>query len=69
MKQLISVIVLGASLVCSSAYAANDAGPAPAVAKVKTKQQVKMADCNKGAKEKAVKGAERRKFMSSCLSA
>ena len=69
MKQLISVIVLGAGLVCSSAYAAKSADPAPAAAKTKTKQQVKMTECNKGAKEKTLKGAERKKFMSSCLSA
>ena len=68
MKRLISVIVLGAGLVCGSAYAAKDADTAPP-AKVKTKQQSKMADCNKGAKEKALKGDERKKFMSSCLSA
>ncbi|MDB5870925.1 MAG: phosphate starvation-inducible protein PsiF [Ramlibacter sp.] len=69
MKQLISVIVLGAGLVCSSAYAAKAAEPAPAAAKIKTKQQVKMANCNKDAKEKALKGGERKKFMSTCLSA
>ena len=68
MKQLISVIVVGASLVCGSAYAAKDADAAP-VAKTKTKQQGKMATCNKDAKEKALKGSERKSFMSSCLSA
>ena len=70
MKQLITTIILGASLACSSAYAAKAVDPAPApVAKVKTKQQVKMANCNKDAKEKTLKGAERKTFMSSCLKA
>ena len=65
-SKLIPLIVLGASLAFNNAYAAA-AEPAPA--KVKTKQQVKMASCNKDAKEKALKGAERKTFMSSCLKA
>lgn len=33
----------------------------------KTAQQEKMKSCNAEAKEKALKGAERKKFMSTCL--
>ena len=33
----------------------------------KTAQQEKMKTCNKEAGEKALKGAERKKFMSECL--
>ena len=39
------------------------AGAAPA----KMKQQGKMKSCNEDAKNKALKGAERKKFMSDCL--
>jgi hypothetical protein len=38
-----------------------------AAAKQKTPQQQKMADCNKQAADKKVKGDERKAFMSSCL--
>ncbi|MEO7390839.1 MAG: PsiF family protein [Ramlibacter sp.] len=66
MNKLITVIVLGTSLAFGNAFAVS-ADPAPA--KPKTKQQIKMASCNKDAKEKTLKGAERKKFMSSCLKA
>lgn len=33
----------------------------------KSAQQEKMKNCNKDAKEKALKGDERKKFMSGCL--
>ena len=36
--------------------------------KAKTPQQQKMATCNKEAGDKALKGDERKKFMSECLS-
>jgi hypothetical protein len=36
--------------------------------KAKTPQQEKMATCNKEAGDKALKGDERKKFMSECLS-
>ena len=48
--------------------AKEPASDAPA-AKAPTSQQSKMATCNKDAGEKALKGAERKKFMSECLSA
>jgi hypothetical protein len=40
---------------------------APAAADGKTAQQNKMVTCNADAKTKALKGDERKKFMSDCL--
>ena len=37
--------------------------------KTRTPRQEKMASCNKEAGDKALKGDERKKFMSECLSA
>jgi hypothetical protein len=37
--------------------------------KARTPQQGKMASCNKEAGDKALKGDERKKFMSECLAA
>ena len=37
-------------------------------AKKKTPQQTKMGDCNKEAKEKSLKGKDRKAFMKECLS-
>jgi hypothetical protein len=84
MKKQLSLIVLGLALCAGSAFAASHAGapmkgasaPAKAAApmaaasadKPMGKQQTKMADCNADAKEKSLKGDERKKFMSSCLS-
>ena len=48
-----------------AAPAENKAGAAP-VGK-KAAQHEKMKNCNKEAKEKALKGGERKKFMSECL--
>ena len=45
----------------TSAYAKDEKAP--------TTQQNKMATCNKEAGEKALKGDERKKFMSECLKA
>jgi hypothetical protein len=51
------------------AQAAKDAATTDAAAaKAPTGQQSKMASCNKEAGEKTLKGAERKKFMSECLS-
>jgi hypothetical protein len=44
------------------------AADAPAAAKAPTAQQSKMATCNKEAREQTLKGDERKKFMSECLS-
>ena len=43
------------------------AAPANATAATKVTPQDKMKACNKDAKEKALKGDERKKFMSDCL--
>jgi hypothetical protein len=67
MKKLLSLITLGLALSVGGAYAASHTGAAP-MADGKTKQQTKMVDCNKDAKEKNLKGDDRKKFMSSCLS-
>ena len=65
MKKLISVALLGLGLAMGTAHAAGDAKPADG----KTAQQNKMTQCNKDAGEKNLKGDERKKFMSQCLSA
>jgi hypothetical protein len=53
-------LMLAACLVAPVAVAAQDKG---------TSQQSKMATCNKEAGAKNLKGDERKKFMSDCLSA
>lgn len=53
----------------STAHAAKETPAADATAKAPGRQQTKMAVCNKSAGEKTLKGAERKKFMSECLSA
>ena len=76
MKKLATVLALGLALSVGSAFAASHAGApmagasapkASASAPAMTKQQSKMGDCNKDAKEKDLKGDERKKFMSACL--
>ncbi len=52
-KLLSAAIVASLSLAAASAYAGA--------------QQDKMKDCNKQATDKALKGDERKKFMSECL--
>ena len=59
MNKLISLVTIGLALSLGVAHAAD----APA----KTKQQGKMASCNKEAEGK--KGDERKAFMKDCLSA
>ena len=57
MKKLLSAAIVAAlSLSAASVFAANS-------------QQNKMGDCNKQATAKALKGDERKKFMSECLKA
>lgn len=55
MKRLIALAVMGLSLAVAPAVFAGA-------------QQEKMKTCNKDAKEKALKGDERKAFMKSCLS-
>ena len=66
MKKLFALIPLALALSAGSAYAASHTGAAPA-ADGMTKQQSKMAACNKEAEGK--KGDERKAFMKTCLSA
>jgi hypothetical protein len=61
MKQLISLVALGLALAVGSAHAVEEKAP--------TAQQNKMKTCNADAKTKDLKGDERKKFMSECLSA
>lgn len=55
MKRLIALAVMGLSLAVAPAAFAGA-------------QQEKMKTCNKDAKEKALKGDERKAFMKACLS-
>jgi len=66
-------LLLGAvaSLFAANLALAQSTAPAPAAPaakKARTAQQQKMADCNAKAKEKALKGDERKAFMKTCLS-
>lgn len=58
MKKLL--IALSLALAATGAYAKDE--------KTATPQQSRMADCNKEAKAKDMKGDERKAFMKSCLS-
>ena len=55
-----------AAPICVSAQAAPKAAHTPHEL---TPQQQKMKDCNAQAKEKQLKGKERKQFMSNCLKA
>lgn len=68
MKKIISALLF--ALMASTHVFADTAmnQPAQEQGKKLTKQQMKMKKCSKGAKEKKLKGEERRKFMKSCLS-
>ena len=56
-------------LAVGTAQAAKDAATSDApAAKAPTGQQSKMASCNKEAREKTLKGDERKSFMRECLS-
>lgn len=59
-KSLAWCLFLGLSLATNLAMAKEEKAP--------TAQQSKMATCNKDAKEKALKGDERKAFMKTCLS-
>ncbi|MEN6628960.1 MAG: PsiF family protein [Sulfuricella sp.] len=60
MKNLLIALCLAVGF-ASPAFAAEEKAP--------TAQQNKMGACNKEAGEKALKGDERKKFMSDCLKA
>jgi hypothetical protein len=65
MKKQYSLIALSLALFAGSALAAGDADSATP----KSKQQTKLGTCSKEAKAKAIKGADRRQFMSTCMKA
>lgn len=61
-----TMIAAGAlALFAASGAYAQDKKPEPKA----TPQQQRMADCNKQAKQKTLKGEARKKFMSGCLKA
>ncbi len=66
MKHLLTLLALCVAALSTSAYATSHK-EGPAMKPEKTKQQSKMADCNKDAADK--KGDERKAFMKTCLSA
>jgi hypothetical protein len=62
-NQMALAVAFGlAGVVCTGAVLAAEEKKEP------TAQQQRMADCNKKAGDKALKGDERKQFMSSCLS-
>ncbi len=65
MKTTIAFVAL--ALICGGALAADAEKKAPSPAQ--QAQQEKMKACNAEAGSKALKGDERKKFMSDCLSA
>ena len=65
MKALITLVAL--SFMVSSGYAADQEKKAPSPAQ--KAQQEKMKSCSAEAKTNALKGDERKKFMSECLKA
>ena len=67
-NQIAAVVATLMMAVTGAALAAKDPADAAAGTKAPTGQQSKMATCNKEAGEKTLKGAERKKFMSECLS-
>lgn len=77
MKKFVTLMTLGLAMSVGSAFAASHTGAPMASASAPkasasapaamTKQQTKMGDCNADAKEKNLKGDERKKFMSTCL--
>jgi len=65
MKAMIALVVL--AFVTSTSFAAEQAKKEPSPAQLA--QQEKMKACNADAGTKALKGDERKKFMSECLGA
>ncbi len=60
------VAALFATALCASPALAQDKQGEPE--KGMTEQQKRMGDCSKQASEKGMKGDDRNKFMSTCLS-
>ncbi|WP_303785721.1 PsiF family protein [Azovibrio restrictus] len=68
MKQLMSTLALVLCLGSIPAYA-TDTAPAKEPSPAQKAQQEKMKACNQEARDKALKGDERKAFMKTCLSA
>ena len=66
MKKLLPAVLFAFAAFSMPAVAASEGKPAPE--KKLTSQQMKMKKCSKDAKEKKLKGQERKDFMKSCLS-
>ncbi|MBS1190667.1 MAG: psiF repeat family protein [Rhodocyclaceae bacterium] len=64
MNKLVSLLAIAFAATIGTAYAAEEA---PAAPRKVSSQQEKMKSCSKEAKAKALKGAERKSFMSTCL--
>ena len=67
MKSCLSGKTSSAPATATVAPAAVKAAPAAAAPAMKMTQKDKMKTCSKDAKEKALKGDERKKFMADCL--
>ncbi len=63
---LLATALLLSPLLATAADGVTASGSA---AKAPSAQHARMASCNKDARDKALKGEARRKFMSECLSA
>ncbi len=69
MKKILAAMLLAVmASTCALAAEPSHEMQKPVKEKKLTKQQMKMRTCSKDAKEKKLKGEERRKFMKSCLS-
>lgn len=66
LKTAVALSALGIALCWSAGVVAADATK-PAAERAPTAQQLKMKTCNAQAKERQLKGEERKAFMSSCL--
>ncbi|HYD76697.1 PsiF family protein [Ramlibacter sp.] len=64
MQKMIGLVALGLAL---SLGAAQAAGPKEKASPAAAGQQSRMKDCNAEARSKALKGDERKAFMSECL--
>jgi hypothetical protein len=68
MKHLFSTLCLGLALSVGLAHAADGDAPKKEPSPAQKAQREKMKSCNAEAKEKALKGDERKAFMKECLS-
>ncbi|MDR3055539.1 MAG: PsiF family protein [Zoogloeaceae bacterium] len=68
MKHLLSTLCLGLVLSVGMAHAADGDAPKKEPSPAQKAQREKMKSCNAEAKEKALKGDERKDFMKECLS-